>query len=616
MRSFKKQRMEYATSVHYDRQQQQQQQQQQQRQQQQQQQQQITCALRPLLQQLTLDNPLAAAPLVENIIAMLQTHAKLMDPESCARLHGMLLLRLGFVMSSASKNNDNPTTTHSTLVFLLLQCLQALYQHLKNSCSLFQSLDSEDLQESFGLVLQIVSGYCLHVENDCCDDTISTTALRQRIIMACWKVLDTLIPSTIGTLIEEHRSLQELLTKLLWSISASTNDNNEPAGKFLKSLLLYAPADLDCKVHQHWASIASMALADDTGMLRTINLPSMIASPQSKVFYWNCILSCANATKSQVSTEIDEVLKELSKLTTSCGMSNAAVMECLCRLAQQSTSLSQDSSRLVSSALVTTLLENQWNLASMDRRQALSCVLSLVERDDEGIQAVLQIERLESFLDLCAKAALKDDDKYTSISASKLFTCIASSMVKEQRKDTTKIFFIMSRVTALLSSEVDDIVQNAVDLIHQILKGPKMQRSVIEEYPDLITELAQVATNDFASHATRHKVMQAFHQVVHTADAFLGEFARYPKVLEAIVQAASQHTSIASNQAEMRNVALSLVLRLSSNVCNRRILAKQPGLLPSLIRYTRSVPGDEREDETLLSREETKKQILVLATAL
>jgi hypothetical protein len=286
----------------------------------------------------------------------------------------------------------------------------------------------------------------------------------------------------------------------------------------------------------------------------------------------------------------------------------------LCRLAQQ-LSPSQDYSSLLVSALVTKLLENQWNLA-MDPRQALSGLLSLVERDDEAMQAVLQIERLELFLDLCTKAALTDDDKDTSISASRLFTCIASSMVKKEQRaeDTTNILFILSRVTALFSSEVDDIVQNAVDLIHQLLKNPKLRRSVIE-YPDLIPELAQVATNDFSSHAIRHKVMQAFHQVVHTEDAFLGEFARYPKVLEAIVQAASQHT-IASNQTEMRNVALSLVLRLSSNVCNRRLLAKQPGLLPSLIRYTRSVPVDEHEDATLLSREDMKHQILVLATAL
>ena len=582
--------MEFATSVH-------------------------SCVLRPLLQQLTLDNPLAAAPLVEKMIAMLQqTHTKLMDPESCTRLHGMLLLHLGFVMSSASKNTDNPTTTHSTLVFLLLQCLQALYQHLKDSSSLFQSLDSDDLQESFGLVLQIVSGYCLRVENDCCDNT-SITALPQRISMACWKVLGTLIPSTIRTLAEKHRSLEELLTNLLWSISASTNDNNEPARNFLKSLLLYAPADLDFKVHQHWASIASMALADDTGTLRTIDLPSMLVTPQSKVFYWNCILSCANATKSQVTIESDEVLKELLKLIASCGPSNNTAMECLCRLAQQSESLSRDSSLLVSSALVTTLLDNQGNLTSMDRRQALSGLLSLVEHVDEGKQAVLQIERLELFLDLCTKAALTDDDKDTRILASRLFNCIASSVVKEEkRKETTKILFILSRVTALLSSEVDDVVQNAVDLINQLLKDPKLQSTVIAEYADLIPELAQAATKDFSSHATRYKVMQAFHQVVHTEDAFLGEFARYPKVLEAIVRVASQHTSIASNQTEMRNVALSLVLRLSSNVCNRRILAKQPGLLPSLIRYTRSMPV--HGNETQLSREDMKKQILVLATAL
>ena len=59
-----------------------------------------------------------------------------------------------------------------------------------------------------------------------------------------------------------------------------------------------------------------------------------------------------------------------------------------------------------------------------------------------------------------------------------------------------------------------------------------------------------------------------------------------------------------------------MALRLSSNVCNRRILAKQPGLLPALIGYARSVPVEEHEDETLLSRENLKKQILVLATAL
>ena len=88
---------------------------------------------------------------------------------------------------------------------------------------------------------------------------------------------------------------------------------------------------------------------------------------------------------------------------------------------------------------------------------------------------------------------------------------------------------------------------------------------------------------------------------------------RTPKVLEALV-AISSTNSEAATIDNTRQCALQTLLRLSELVSNRRILAKQVGLLACLIRYTRSSASEQ--ETRLPPKEKLKERILEIAILL
>ena len=82
------------------------------------------------------------------------------------------------------------------------------------------------------------------------------------------------------------------------------------------------------------------------------------------------------------------------------------------------------------------------------------------------------------------------------------------------------------------------------------------------------------------------------------------------KALESIVCVASDRGSTENG----RDLAVSILMQMSRNQCNHRILAKQSGLLSSMISYTRGLPRSEEDNDQV--RSDMKKQIMLLAEAL
>jgi hypothetical protein len=105
----------------------------------------------------------------------------------------------------------------------------------------------------------------------------------------------------------------------------------------------------------------------------------------------------------------------------------------------------------------------------------------------------------------------------------------------------------------------------------------------------------------------------------------LGVLARQEKVLEAVVAMASFPSSDTNNHDtdRIKNIALLVLMRLSKDVCNRRILAKQVGVLACMIRYARSLSEQQTQQnhqpdniEPSVSLLDLKQNIMDLAIAL
>ena len=89
-----------------------------------------------------------------------------------------------------------------------------------------------------------------------------------------------------------------------------------------------------------------------------------------------------------------------------------------------------------------------------------------------------------------------------------------------------------------------------------------------------------------------------------------GILVRDSRALEAIVGVASDRGPTENS----RDLAISIMMQMSRNPCNHRILAKKQGALSSMIGYTRGLSRSEGDVDKV--RVDMKKQIMLLADAL
>jgi hypothetical protein len=681
------------------------------------------CVLRPFLQKLgssASPSPFSTANnnnnnnhhlliMMENIISLLHaTKLRFIDPESSKRLHGMLLLHLGYyamsssaVASSASSSSlicgysrgetlgnhatTPPTTTPPTLptsttennktqewISILLHCLRVLYEHV-NATTTHQSLSfvgQGDLKESFCLLLQILRLYSRQeCSNKSSGSGSSSTAedtsnrarnniiTKQTVRMACWQVLDLLLHTTTTTstttmeaILDENPVQMEQLIMMILQCMGEDDDNGNGDSKQQQQQRQQRPIikkerDLAyailCKLERptcghrtmHRAKIAMAAVSNRVVPIMMIDdqhLPSQLLAPaiqsQDRLFYWKCLAHCVDGSSSFLALANDNhVLQGLLEMIEANGNSATQqpsklaldATECLCLFAEKCQP-TQDCSRLVQSLVTAMLLDSQQHSETGGiSRIALPGLMALIERT-EGMNAFLNMQQLNKIMNSLSAIALHEDNLEVQIQAAKIVTKSIDSMVTcSYWKREGDLRHSLSTVASLLSSDNDAIVIGAVDLVGQLFDTKKWRRQTIASYPDLVSALAMVASNDFTTPSTRHKTITAFWNLIRDDNQHVSFVARQPNVLEAIVQVASIRTP---TTAVTRKLALSVILRLSTNACNRRALAKQAGLLPVLIRYARTMPAstitDEAEDDILVPRELLKKQILLLATAL
>jgi hypothetical protein len=174
-------------------------------------------------------------------------------------------------------------------------------------------------------------------------------------------------------------------------------------------------------------------------------------------------------------------------------------------------------------------------------------------------------------------------------------------------------------LTNLLLSDLAATVEQAVELLHNILLQQKSSGQCIAKSIDSTTELrnliealVRAETNHQLSLETADKLAHSFLLLIRkiTDCHFL---ARGGSLMLLVRIVGGSFQGVHMNDRGIRTIALSVLLQLAKNPCNRRILAKTQGLLSSMIRHTRN----HRPDDTIqISRDEMKQRIFQLAESL
>jgi hypothetical protein len=214
----------------------------------------------------------------------------------------------------------------------------------------------------------------------------------------------------------------------------------------------------------------------------------------------------------------------------------------------------------------------------------------------------------------------------------------------------------MSYINLLLHCDNGAPIQQlAVDFLEQEIK--RNVSRVVFQSPSTLSELAMISCSPLTPLPLKQRTMEMLELVTrpsrnqyqdysdHHYNDTLGIVARQPKVLEAVVAMASlpvhdpEPTYATRQQQPAENVpadvaahktkklALLVLTRLAQNVCNRRILAKQVGVLACLIRYARTLSDqhqrivvdshhDSEEESSIVCLVDLKQKIMDLAIAL
>lgn len=156
---------------------------------------------------------------------------------------------------------------------------------------------------------------------------------------------------------------------------------------------------------------------------------------------------------------------------------------------------------------------------------------------------------------------------------------------------------------------------------------------IAQMYPELLSALAGVISYDNSSLTTKRDILYFLQELLRVRPTLTTVVARQSGVVEAV-------TYVASSQArredelfppDMHHMAVNLLFTLASDVCNRRILARQSRVLVSMIQFVRQqaaigdyysrgeIQNTLNEGEstpTLTNRAAMKERILQLAAVI
>ncbi len=235
---------------------------------------------------------------------------------------------------------------------------------------------------------------------------------------------------------------------------------------------------------------------------------------------------------------------------------------------------------------------------------AMTCLKELLTR----LPSPMPTAQWEELLQCCSPWALDGStfDYPLQESATSVLLTIIPMGIQNATTTTQKRRLLATLSHLILSCQSKDLLSRAILLACEWIDDKTLRKEILQIHPDLVNSLAHIITLGHVPTSETCSVLQAVSKILHS-EPQNNHLTRLPKLLDAIV-------TLLRSPLDEHRMAMDLLLILSENPCNRRILAKHPGILSSMIHFVRrtttGMPNQNRRDGDM------KKQVLLLAQAL
>ncbi len=538
------------------------------------------------------------------------------DILSIRKLHGALILHIGFLLGSqeqTSKSNGMCGELLSALVF----CLRDLYT--RNSGKLSKCNTEEEFNELFILVPKILR----------CTSTITfPDAVRQKINVCCYQIFKSWLntPNLLKKVIRKHTTtmLEMFLLAFLTSKNASNISNTNEQGsslEILEQLRSLCEANLEFR-----------KLLDVVSLVIDSQPPSCPKhlSPRLTIFYWKCITSRGETKTGKIADiEIADCAVDsmIPYTTSSDGVLSRQALECIGEFIQTS---SYDRYTRVIQLLTTALLNgnlfcDETSVGGIEENdkdsnliQTLECLGFCMKRTSASNFFLQTKGWKDVFEQLIYMAEDEKDIKVAKKASIVLVPILKTLIISAEHHSTLPFRNSMNVLLNLISLDDAKIVGLAVELLFTVLQESETRRRIDSStlLLDLVNTLGELSSkNVFVEKSEKAQLAESFSILIDEV-INVNFLARNESNLAFLVRLANG-SYCEMNQNRVQEISICAIMKLARNPCNQRILAKEPGLLSSLIRYTRLTPADtEALRERSVSRKELKDRILLMASAL
>jgi len=543
---------------------------------------------------------------------------------SIRKLHGTLILYIGFLLGSYKQTSISKEKWEELLSSFVF-CLRDLY--ISNNGIFSKHNVEEDFNELFVLIPKIL----LSISSKGFSKIyIFQVKLRQNISMACNQIMKSWLNAPLLKIVLSEsttKMLEFFLISLLKSEDTNTiaeiNEKDDSL-EFLERLRSL------CDEGSESRKLLDVALL----VKKSHSLSSCdYLSPRLNIFYWRCV-SCAifsGETKIRRNTEEEIADRAVDSMMTYNTSNNRLLsrqaMACIGEFIQISSYDSQV--RLIEFASEIVLRTNpryderaaqnfEGNDMDQNLIQTLDC-LGFCMKNASTMDYFLQMKGWDKVFDNLIRLAIDDNDKNVTEKAAIILIPILKALVTAAQNQSCLLFTKSTNILLkLLSLQNAWIVGKTLELLYTLLKNPDIRRRLDSSTlsPALINALAILASKNFlVEESKKEKLAQTF-SILFDEIRNIHFIARKPSNLAFLVRLANA-SYCETDQSRVQQISICMIIKLARNPCNQRILAKQPGLLSSLIRFTRMTPEVTQVfTDRSVSRKEMKNRILLIANAL
>lgn len=538
---------------------------------------------------------------------------------SIRKLHGTLILHIGFLLGSykqTSISNENWEEVLSSLVF----CLRDLYA---SNCGNLSKYDAEyDVEEQFHELFNLLPKILLSTSSKGLMkvDVIQLNIRQRNIIMPCYQIIKSWLDAPI--------LLKKVLTKSTISMSENfifgmlksrdintirCTNKEDYSLEILQQLLLLCDDNSEFQKHLDVTLLAMQYKIRPSGYLK----------PRFDIFYWRCV-SCVlfgegtttgnNAEIEIADRAVDSLMLYIEGTSRTINrLLSELAMACICEFVQNSNY--DNHIRLIKFATKIVATPAGVNLI-----QTLRC-FGLCIKNAYAMDYFLQMDDWATTFDTLAYLTeCERKDMTVAEKAAKVLIPISKALITKAHHHSSILFRKpMEILTKLVSLNHTWIVETTLELLFTLLQNLEIRRHAVFSTlaPNLVNALAKLASkNIIVQDSKKAKLAQTFSILIDEMRNIQFLVKNNSSNLAFLV-CLTNGSYCETDQNRAQQISICTIMKLSRNPCNQRILAKEPGLLSSLVRYTRVAPEDTQFfRERSVSRKEMKCRIVHMANVL